>query len=86
LRSFGDASQTAWSAPFHDPEFVIVLTVTNDREWLGVRNGVNQFVFNHQSKDCSKPLSLSWNRIILNMVFERDRFAMSSKPWYRLPE
>jgi phospholipase A1 len=49
-------------------------------------NGVNQFIFNHQSKGGSKPLSRSWNRIMLNMVFERDRFAMPSKPWYRLAE
>jgi phospholipase A1 len=87
-RSFWQAYNSAASAPFretnHEPE--LMLTFTNDWELMGLRNVANQFVFNHQSNGRGKPLSRSWNRIMLNMVFERDRFAMSFKPWYRLPE
>lgn len=87
-RSFWQAYNSAASAPFretnHEPE--LMLTFANDWEWMGIRNVANQFIFNHQSNGRGEPLSRSWNRIMLNMVFERDRFAMSFKPWYRLPE
>ncbi|CAA0109656.1 Phospholipase A1 [Zhongshania aliphaticivorans] len=87
-RSFWQAYNKAASAPFretnHEPE--LMLTFTNSWELFGIRNVANQLIFNHQSNGRSEPLSRSWNRIMLNMVFERDRFAMSFKPWYRLPE
>ncbi|MBQ0795103.1 phospholipase A [Zhongshania sp.] len=87
-RSFWQAYNSAASAPFretnHEPE--LMFTLTNTWEWMGIRNVANQVIFNHQSNGRGEPLSRSWNRIMLNMVFERDRFAMTFKPWYRLPE
>ena len=41
---------------------------------------------NHQSKGRSDPLSRSWNRVILNLGFERDDFALMLRPWYRIEE
>jgi len=87
-RSFWQAYNKEYSAPFretnHEPE--LILSYTNDWEWLGFRNVGNQLIFNHQSNGRSEPLSRSWNRVMLNFLFEKDRFAMSFRPWYRIPE
>ncbi len=87
-RSFWQAYNKEFSAPFretnHEPE--LILSYANNWQWQGIRNVGNQLIFNHQSNGRSEPLSRSWNRIMLNMVFERDRFAMTFKPWYRIPE
>lgn len=76
------------SAPFrdssHQPE--LILSFTNDWEIWGFRNILNEAILNHQSNGQSGVFSRSWNRIMLNSVFERDRFVFAFNPWYRLPE
>lgn len=76
------------SAPFresnHQPE--LILSFTNDWEILGFRNALNEIALNHQSNGQGGLLSRSWNRVMLNTVFERGNFAFSLTPWYRIPE
>lgn len=76
------------SAPFretdHQPEFI--LSFTNDWEILGFNNRINELSLTHQSNGLGGQLSRSWNRIMLNSVFERGNFAFSLNPWYRIPE
>lgn len=76
------------SAPFretdHQPEFI--LSFTNDWEILGFSNRINEFSVTHQSNGLGGLLSRSWNRVMLNSVFERGNFAFSLNPWYRIPE
>lgn len=76
------------SAPFresdHQPE--LILSFTNDWEILGFRNALNEIALNHQSNGQGGLLSRSWNRVMLNTVFERGNFAFSLNPWYRIPE
>lgn len=76
------------SAPFretnHQPE--LILSFTNDWKILGFRNVLNDFILNHQSNGQGGLLSRSWNRVMLNSVFERGNFAFALSPWYRLPE
>lgn len=76
------------SAPFretnHQPE--LILSFTNDWEIWGYRNVVNEAIINHQSNGQSGTLSRSWNRLMLNSVFEKDNFVFAFNPWYRLPE
>lgn len=76
------------SAPFretdHQPE--LILSFTNDLEIFGFHNVLNEAILNHQSNGQSGLLSRSWNRIMLNTVFEKDNLAFAFNPWYRLPE
>ncbi len=76
------------SAPFretnHQPE--LILSFTNDWDILGFRNVLNDLILNHQSNGQGGLLSRSWNRLMLNSVFERGNFAFAISPWYRLPE
>lgn len=87
-RSFWQAYNSDISAPFretnHEPE--LLLSFENDWEVLGFRNIANRVILNHQSNGQSGTLSRSWNRVMAEMVFERDNFAMSLKPWWRVPE
>lgn len=76
------------SAPFretnHQPE--LILSFQNDWEIFGFRNVLNEGVINHQSNGQSGKLSRSWNRVMLNSVFEKENLVFTFTPWYRLPE
>lgn len=76
------------SAPFretnHEPE--AWLQFNNDWEILGFKNRANQIGFVHQSNGRGGELSRSWDRVYANFLFERKNFALSIKPWYRIPE
>ncbi len=87
-RSFWQSYNSDISAPFretnHEPE--LMLSFRNDWEIFGFENVTNQLIFNHQSNGRSGTLSRSWNRVMCNFIFARENFAMSFKPWYRVPE
>lgn len=76
------------SRPFretnHQPE--LILSFVNDWNIFGFRNVLNEVMITHQSNGQSGDLSRSWDRIMVNSVFERGPFAFSFNPWYRIPE
>lgn len=86
--SFWQAYNRGVSAAFretnHEPELFI--TFENDWQLFGMRNSANQFVLNHQSNGRNGELSRSWNRVMFNSIWERENFALSVMPWYRIPE
>jgi phospholipase A1 len=86
--SFWQAYNHSISAPFretdHEPE--LLFTFENDWNLFGSRNSANQFILNHQSNGRGGELSRSWNRVMLNSIWERDNFVLSVMPWYRIPE
>lgn len=87
-RSFWQVYNSEQSAPFrdtnHEPEFWTQFRP--DWKILGLTNSVNQLGINHQSNGRGGVLSRSWDRVFANFVFERDNFALSIKPWYRIEE
>jgi phospholipase A1 len=86
--SFWQAYNRDISSPFretvHEPE--MFLTIPNDWSLLGWRNVLQQYGVVHQSNGQGGYLSRSWNRIYANFIFEKDRFLVGFKPWYRIPE
>jgi phospholipase A1 len=86
--SFWQAYNREISAAFretnHEPE--LLFTLENDWELLGMRNSANQFILNHQSNGRGGDLSRSWNRVMVNSLWEKNNFVFSLKPWYRIPE
>jgi phospholipase A1 len=87
-RSFWQAYNRDISAAFresvHEPE--LIFTLENNWEPFSLRNSANQIILNHQSNGRDGELSRSWNRIMLNTLWEKDNFVLSFMPWYRFRE
>lgn len=75
------------SRPFREtnyqPEFFYITPI--DWHPFGGNAGLVVGV-EHQSNGRSQLLSRSWNRAYLNFIFEKNDFALSFRPWYRIPE
>ncbi len=88
MKSFWQAYNNDISSPFretnHEPEMFLALR--NDMEFFGFKNSYIMTGFSHQSNGQGGERSRSWNRLYLDFIFERGDFALSIKPWYRLPE
>ena len=91
---FGFTLQSWWqiyadeiSKPFREtnyqPEFFYV-TPLNFHPWGG--NSALVTGFEHQSNGRSQQLSRGWNRVYINYLYEKRNFALSFRPWYRIPE
>ena len=63
----------------------MILSFENDLTLFGFHNVANQFILNHHSNGRTGADSRSWNRMMLNIMFEKENFVTSIKPWYRIP-
>lgn len=88
MKSFWQAYNNEISSPFratdHEPELFLAL-----RSGLRLFGWHNPYIltgFSHQSNGRSGDESRSWNRLNLDFLFEKGNYALSIKPWYRLPE
>ncbi|NNH01238.1 phospholipase A [Acinetobacter sp. ANC 5414] len=92
---FGYTQSSRWqvynadaSRPFretnYEPEASLVFRT--NYEILGLNARLLGLTLNHQSNGRADPLSRSWNRVMLNLGFERDNFALMLRPWYRIEE
>lgn len=76
------------SRPFretnYEPEASLIFRTNYDL--LGLNWRMLGLTINHQSNGRSDPLSRSWNRVMLNLCFEKDNFALMVRPWYRFEE
>lgn len=92
---FGYTQSSRWqvynseeSRPFretnYEPEASLIFRT--NYELLGLNARLLGLTFNHQSNGRADPLSRSWNRIMMNIGFERDNFALMLRPWYRIEE
>lgn len=87
-RSWWQAYNSEASSPFRETNFEpeVFVTFDNDFSLLGWTNIQNRIAFNHQSNGRSAPLSRSWNRVILDSVFQNGNWALSIAPHWRVPE
>ena len=76
------------SRPFRETNYEpeATLMFRTNYEMFGLNGRLLGFTFNHQSNGRSDPWSRSWNRLMLNVGFERENFALMLRPWYRIPE
>jgi phospholipase A1 len=91
---FGFTLQSWWqlysdkiSKPFREtnyqPEFFYIAPI-NFHPFGG--NSAIIFGAEHQSNGRSQLLSRSWNRLYVTYLYEKRNFALSLRPWYRIPE
>nr|WP_175429224.1 phospholipase A [Lysobacter enzymogenes] len=76
------------SRPFretnYEPEVLLVFR-NNYRigDWKGRMFAVG---LNHQSNGRADPLSRSWNRVMFNIGLDREDWALTLRPWYRVSD
>ncbi|MEL0067129.1 MAG: phospholipase A [Gammaproteobacteria bacterium] len=87
LKSWWQVYSDNISKPFREtnyqPEFFYTTPLALS---VGQTNSAFAIGIEHQSNGRSQGLSRSWNRIYLDWLFEYHDFALSFKPWYRIPE
>ncbi|MGB1261846.1 MAG: phospholipase A [Cognaticolwellia sp.] len=91
---FGFTLQSWWqiyseniSKPFREtnyqPEFFYLAPL----EWHPAGGNTGFMLgIEHQSNGRGQLLSRSWNRVYFDFLFEKGNFALSLRPWWRLPE
>jgi phospholipase A1 len=75
------------SKPFRETNYQPELFYLAPTSWKPF-NGSTSIMFGieHQSNGRGQDLSRSWNRVYANFLYEKNNFALSFRPWYRLSE
>ncbi len=76
------------SRPFRETDYEpeVMLVFRNNYSLGGWKGRMTGIQLTHQSNGRSDPLSRSWNRVILNFGLDRENWALTIRPWYRIPE
>lgn len=87
-KSFWQFYDFAESAPFRETNYEpeVLLNFRTNFKLPGLTCRTISVGFNHQSNGRSEPYSRSWNRIVGNLGFERERLTLLLNMWYRIPE
>jgi len=91
---FGMTLQSWWqvyssniSKPFRETNYQPEVFYITPLNWHPLEGNTGLVIgLEHQSNGRSQLLSRSWNRAYLNFLYEKDNFALSFRPWWRLPE
>ena len=87
LKSWWQVYSDNISKPFRETNYQPEIFYTTPLDLsVGQTNSAFMIGLEHQSNGRSQGLSRSWNRLYLNWLFEYQDFALSFRPWYRLPE
>ena len=76
------------SRPFRETNYEpeVLLVFRNGYELLGWKGRMFAVGINHQSNGRADPLSRSWNRVVFNVGLDREGWALTLRPWIRVPE
>ena len=80
---YNDEISRAFRETNYQPEGFYMAPI--DWHPLGGNSGI-VLGFEHQSNGRSGLISRSWNRVYASFLFEKNNFAFSFKPWWRIPE
>ncbi|WAJ69471.1 phospholipase A [Catenovulum adriaticum] len=87
MQSWWQLYTEAMSKPFREtnyqPEIFYYLPV--NWQLLNTHTSL-AFGLEHQSNGRSLPYSRSWNRVYLSVIVEDEAWALTLRPWWRLPE
>jgi len=87
LESWWQVYTEKLSRPFRETNYQPEFFYFTPMNWHPFNSNTGVFLgFEHQSNGRSQLLSRSWNRIYANFLFEKGDFALSFRPWYRIPE
>lgn len=88
LRAFWQAYNDDLSSPFRETNYEPELFWLTPVSWnvFGADATGLGFGIVHQSNGRNLPFSRSWNRIYANLLWEKNSYAFSFKPWWRIPE
>ena len=86
--SFWQLYNSAFSSPFRDTNYEPELLVNfrTNYELFGFKGRFINVGVNHQSNGRSQPLSRSWNRVVVNVGWEKNNLNLLLKTWYKMPE
>lgn len=88
LQSYWQIYASDISAPFretnYEPEFFVSAPLNG--ELFGWQLHRLDFGLDHQSNGRSEPLSRSWNRVVGQLLLDRNNAALFMRTWWRIPE
>lgn len=87
-KSHWQVYNSSFSRPFRETNYEpeIILNFATNFSVLGLNTKMLGIALTHQSNGRAIPLSRSWNRVIVQAGFERDKWTVLLRPWWRLPD
>ena len=76
------------SRPFRETDYEpeVMLVFRNSYSLAGWHGRMLAFGVNHQSNGRADPISRSWNRVVASVGLDRDNWAVTIRPWWRIPD
>ena len=76
------------SRPFRETNYEpeVLLVFRNGYRLGGWHGRMASIGINHQSNGRSDPFSRSWNRVIGTVALDRENWALTLRPWWRVPD
>lgn len=87
LKSWWQLYERSISRPFRETNYQPEFFYYTPLNWQPLQGNTALLLgYAHQSNGHSLSLSRSWNRLYANFIFAKDNYAISFKPWWRIPE